>query len=719
MSNRRAHVESALALSADKVPHRPLPELAEVSAVAATILAEIAESSEQQPRRRHHTHNKHSKNESWNAHNLIQRFLQPEYATYAARERILWHDAEHFASEFALKNPIRTFQYTIKKQSAQEFSGGYSESVSVILSNFVQMLTADGRPATRALVEKITMDSVFNWLRQLVIQAERADHAELLNNTGILITSPPDTKQAGYAGIDSLKNWSAPEHNHTFFYLCQASAVTAEEITITVTQHQLWPNIQQIIDLHQELKKPLLLSPDNPTSDIYANVIPIELSAITKLLANLPLPLPQDLPLATEPENSLQAAVRMFLFAHASEHTHSYKERPMVALDEFWQYHQQLFAQFYLKQAAPLFVQGVTLAQRGQADTPEYHSVITELDSLFNWFSATEINWVLHYNTNPAYHPEHKYDLRTRLNIAYNKLVHTLNTLLHGRGQQKSQEELLHVATVIDTYQTYQAVRTGRTTTTSDLHNLNQFLGVVGNASGKIQCGSGVMLKVPFQAFNSLAAFEHLAGLHALTTIPLDERKRILTQLNSLEYVELDLRSQGATAVYMVPRSYLEGRGCTVDPATGRVWGPCGPDGARIYLDEEIDTMAYAMTQAEFDTFRQSLAQSITTEELHDVADLVSTQIPEQLHPELQQVLKTLHKYLCKQTVSVIEWLAGDYFRELAANSAWLQQLIQKLRIAPNPFGLLQQEVSQLLAQSPELLLELNNPLPQHLPKAV
>ncbi len=172
----------------------------------------------------------------------------------------------------------------------------------------------------------------------------------------------------------------------------------------------------------------------------------------------------------------------------------------------------------------------------------------------------------------------------------------------------------------------------------------------------------------------------------------------------------------------MVPKSYLEGRGCEVDPATGRVWGPCEPDGARIYLDDPIDTMAYAMTQAEFAIFSAELSESIAAEEVVEVSNFLTNQTSDTLHPELEKTLQVLKKYLFKNVLSIIEWLAGDYLQELSENLAWLEALKIKLQFAPNPFLAFQLEVAQILEKTPELLVELgviHNPLPHAMPKAV
>ncbi len=363
-----------------------------------------------------------SKHTSWSATNQVEwRFATLPYNTKESREKALRMDAEHFSSEFSLRQPIRQFEYILNRKTEKAESGGYSEPFAVLLSNFVQILKDEHCPQSRALIEQMTIQQTFAAFRQLVNQAEEANQLDQLTEQGVLITSPPDTKSAGYSGIDSLCNWSAPEHNQTFCYLMQVSNYTEQTITVTVKQYLLWPNLQQLLDLHKTLGKPLQPSPKNITCELYANAIPLTLSQL-EALAPTTESAPPD-----PSENPLQHLLCKILYQNSNQHAHSFREQPLVDEEAFWQYHQDLFENFYLKLAHPLFDQAVELYQKSGNNTREYRTVIEQLDQLFTWFQTTEASWVATHNTNPLFRQNAFDSTSVSLQHAFNRMIQSFN----------------------------------------------------------------------------------------------------------------------------------------------------------------------------------------------------------------------------------------------------------------------------------------------------
>lgn len=160
----------------------------------------------------------------------------------------------------------------------------------------------------------------------------------------------------------------------------------------------------------------------------------------------------------------------------------------------------------------------------------------------------------------------------------------------------------------------------------------------------------------------------------------------LLHQLETQNYVELDLSAQGGRTVYMVPAAYLDGLGCAV-VAQNRVVGPC-PDEQKlsqaglsltdfgqmdpnlqhqycIDLSDPRDTMALEMNQRQFDEFLAQLQQQVKAglqdelgqfeEELNNSDELSASEKALAL-----EVYQRLIELVFRDTISVDQFLSGS-----------------------------------------------------------
>ncbi len=651
-----------------------------------------------------------SAHSTWDACNLAKRFAQPEYASEKSQIEALRSDRDRFAREYFLDQAVDRFTYRISLDTETVLGAGYSESLSVLLSNFTSMLIADGRPLQRSMVEQITINSVFEYFRSLSKEMLKKGDMSKAVGAGVVLVSPPDTVENGYGGITSAKNWSLPEENHSFFYLLELGTVSDTECSVHVTQYRMWPNMQQIIDVYAQLGTPITPTSDPITHQFFAHPIVVNTDLLKKILP------PVDVGPSDPGENELQSLLRQVLYEQSSEHLHNFLEQPTLDEAAFWTYEQSIFEGFYLKRVIPLFDTASHLIKYGMEQSPQFAECTEELDAVFTWYTTAVGRWVRIHNTNPRYQPDASNSIQARSKIFKKNITHALNKLLQKNAVDTTENlELLECSKLNQTFDIAEAVKKKRSVSASDIQLLNSTVDLFGNISGKVQCGTTAALKLPLQLLMNSSPLDSFGGFnHALSLMSAPEQKKMYSEILSQDYVELDLTAQGANRVYMVPKSYLLGAGCTVDVATGRVWGPCGPDNARIYLDDPIDTMAYSMNKASFLDFTERLKKTIADSELTEISNIAANATEGITQSKVEQTIRVLQKYLFKHVVSIIEWIAGDYIRTQASQQKWLSELKEKLRFSSHPFALLHAEIGQLLAHEPELLHELHDPLLTH-----
>lgn len=182
------------------------------------------------------------------------------------------------------------------------------------------------------------------------------------------------------------------------------------------------------------------------------------------------------------------------------------------------------------------------------------------------------------------------------------------------------------------------------------------------------------------------------------------EKQVLLSQLNQHEYVEQKF-SNGET--WMLPKSYLFGVGCSVDPISGRVFGPCvdPTTNRRIFLDDPRDSLALKMTLAEFRIYKKKLSQINTPTERKQISLLKIALKKHRLSPhealQAELLIKILKEQLLKKTISVTQLISGDFLHDEKKKEmhAALRDLTVHIENSPNPVRDIQQFVFKHVAK--------------------
>jgi hypothetical protein len=182
------------------------------------------------------------------------------------------------------------------------------------------------------------------------------------------------------------------------------------------------------------------------------------------------------------------------------------------------------------------------------------------------------------------------------------------------------------------------------------------------------------------------------------SSIPLSEKKNLLEKIKSEQMTEIVLKNE---EVWMVPASFLDGRGCFVDEF-GVAMGPCD-----IPLEESF---SFQMTKQEFDLFAQQLEQKILENELEKTEEIITDKVGvgSALSNEIKDKINQIKQLIFKPIVSITELISGDIVSSTIGKSEEVRKIISQLRYANDPLKTCE-EILQKLLEEQNGVLSLSN----------
>lgn len=592
-----------------------------------------------------------------------QRFLQPEYRSTTARTELLAADMAHTVKEMVVMESVTTFSYDFDLTRHALTGDAYHEDLGVMATAFVQELEGRGLSSERSHIEWISLER----LKNAIVAALTQDPSRQYR---WIITSPPDEVSEGYFGTTSKHCWSAREKHHSFIFVYQAH-LTSTGIHVEVKQYRTWHNMANLVELHHRLGAPF--TPDRTqsiTSQLFANIIHLECSP-------------------GQTDSDIDSWLREQFYQGHERWFMSHLDVPelrdpsaLAAIEEaIWQ-------KFYLPLALPLYEQ---LTQY-RPDTDEYAQVLSQLEKLDSTYLAALLLQARALNTNP------RYEWRTKLHMLRTALLKPQQAtwLLGQLTKPQPATNLLQLTSDLEQIYSYQVqtlLSDGGSPSLVPPLSLSTSV-MIGPTISGLQCVTVAPFTLPLSAANSLGKIDAGDWTRLTPTLSTAEKRHIWETVNDQDYVELDLRAQGANRVWMVPRSYLCGAGCRVEP-DGMVSGPClGPEGY-IRFDDPLETAALAMNQAEFQSFVQQLQQHQLLANLDEVTSELQDHLPTAEQHTLTSLLVRLRSKILKPTIGLEELLNNDFIQPLAALDE-IQQLNELLATHPTPLKIWQQLLEQL-----------------------
>ncbi len=656
-----------------------------------------------------------SKNSIWDTVKLLERFKKPEYQSSESRAELLRADAIHHAKEMALVEPVTKFSYWHTIEKNKTTGDGYFEDLGFMLNTFAQDLAEKGLNASRASIEVVSFERAKKALTKIAINQ---------TNEAILITSFPDSKDAGYHGVDSKFIWDKPETYHSFFYLLRVgevirdstNAITAFEIK--TTQYRAWPNARQAIQIHEQLGQ-AITNFDAPIPNLlFANLIQLNPDQLRIVLSKIEVPsdvtADKDLVFSNNLEDIFERLFSKFLQINSEKYTINHTQLPEVDQNEFWQLQEKYFSEFYLAVALPVFEEiSLLLKSEQKLDKKTQKLVqmkIDYLDKAFFYYSKILLGWIKIHNTNPNYTDAFKEKSRVKKILDFQQRI-----LLRILGQEQS-NEIPNVEKLKEVLDIDHRLSTRQTVSDDEKKKLLSvwgFFSFVGRFTSLLQCGTMTPFSMPLTIMSntdnlgsSLIEFSS-----SLSSISIPEKQRFLASLQKEEYVELDLTHQNPPAkkIYSVPKSYLEGKGCIVN-SSGDVLGPCIDPltNERISLDDPRDTLAFPMSLIEFNRYIKTLQENIQQNTLSEIDQIFQTEnFSPQEKRRAQLAIKKLRQKLIKQSLGLQEFITGNVInQQFDFNNTLLKKLALKLSFSLNAVETLTLEVEKMLLEKNGVLTE-------------
>lgn len=165
-----------------------------------------------------------------------------------------------------------------------------------------------------------------------------------------------------------------------------------------------------------------------------------------------------------------------------------------------------------------------------------------------------------------------------------------------------------------------------------------------------------------------------------------EDKRDLLEKIRSENMVEITLNN-GET--WMVPQSFLEGKGCYVDDK-GIAMGPCD-----IPLSESF---AFKMNLAEFINFVNELERQAFEPVIDEVEDelLEKFNLKGDEASELAEKIGRIKSLIFKPVISITELISGDIVKNFHQNKE-LDQIINQLRTSANPLTICEQIIKKLI----------------------
>lgn len=165
-----------------------------------------------------------------------------------------------------------------------------------------------------------------------------------------------------------------------------------------------------------------------------------------------------------------------------------------------------------------------------------------------------------------------------------------------------------------------------------------------------------------------------------------EDKRDLLEKIRTENMVEIIL-DNGET--WMVPQSFLEGKGCYIDDK-GIAMGPCD-----IPLSESF---AFKMNLAEFINFVNELERQAFEPEIDEVEDelLEKFNLKGDAASELAEKIGRIKSLIFKPVISITELISGDIVKNFHQNKE-LTKIINQLRTSANPLAVCEQIIKKLL----------------------
>lgn len=175
-------------------------------------------------------------------------------------------------------------------------------------------------------------------------------------------------------------------------------------------------------------------------------------------------------------------------------------------------------------------------------------------------------------------------------------------------------------------------------------------------------------------------------GSGELEKISVDDKKALLKKIKNEQMVEIQLSPHD---VWMVPASFLEGKGCYLDKNQVAM-GPCD-----IPLS---DSFAFPMSQTDFELFVQELEKQIYGDQLDQIADMdiLKSKLNQPEQKRFKEKIEKIKKLIFKPVVSIGELISGDIVKSFHQHKD-LDQIIFKLRTSASPLTTCDDIITKLL----------------------
>lgn len=627
-----------------------------------------------------------SRNSIFDSKKLIDRFVNSEdYSSTEAKISLINHDLDHYVREMAIVEPVTRFNYKVNFAEKKVTGDGYHEDINLLLSNFTKDLCAKGFSASRSTIDAVTLLKVQEFLCDFVKKGE---------NKSIILTSPPDISSNGYPGVDSLYDWDHPETNHTFYFHAQAKNITESGFEIHTTQYRLWPNIRQNLQIHERLNCPVPIDILNNTKkgDVPAIIMSNLIAVNNEELLNLDIK--EDNGPIDENETEIEKKIRQVLFLDCESYQITHHNIPTFDHKDFWKTESE-YRNFYINNALPIF--NNIEKNKNKLTKKQLQMEINKLDDLFLLYSSVLTAYIKNNNSNPLF--EKVFFERNKLKQIKEKINEKIIKMLVKLKylEAKKVTEIPSVNDLTEKHQILSNLREGKKINKSEKMKILElwgFLNYAASFSSLLQCGILApftlpisILKQPF-GLNSIKDFSI-----ALKTIPTNEKSKLLDFLNSERYVELDLRSKGAKKVFVVPKSYLEGKGCVVDE-DGNVLGPCidPSTGKRISLEDPRETMAYPLSMSDFLKMKNELEKQVNQRYLESIENILLNEkdLAENEKTKAREIIKKIKKMIIKPIIGLQEFVTGEFINtDKKTSKQWLKDLLIEVKRSSNPIDFL------------------------------
>jgi|GEM_PF-2111567 len=586
----------------------------------------------------------------WRIDLILKRFSQGELAH---PQNALWTDFQALTHEELLAQ--KTMRWSRELRENSTVGGGYDDPLQRMTQNYVSYLGRENGDISRAILENLILQQTEN------IATQTAN----VPGTFMVWISPPGPIEQGYQGVSSEQNWDEAERFPSKIYIMWSQGVEMKTVQLTG-----WPNVSQLISFWEKMN-------GQPLPRTTKENILLELIAHLTITENF----------SGTPQEFVTQISHDF-FTTQKEWRHAV-EMPQVNLDFFDQEMAKGWQRLYWPELQKL-LSTIPLNLSNQDSywsSLEYQNTVQELDLLFAYYyrslsllaksgaKAQAVDWK---KIKKAYH----FDSEVRL---YGKKTTPAAVKLHQKD----------ISTLLDL--------TNRAVSVTQCGVLAPFTAPMSmaNAMSGMNTAGNINLSIGGGEQNNT----YLEKVHSLEyQTKLAEYRRI--QEGSYQHVALSVN--GKVVHYMVPASFLEGKGCFVITADGKevAMGPCDIP-LNTLFDDPSENLVYQMTPIQFAEHTRQLYNYLFMSDLEKATDGIekNATLSQTEKQRAKRLLTQLKRLLFKPTIGLSDFVSG--ITPLAENAGTYLpgQLTQALRNSRHPSRFLEQLVfsKSVLLDSPAL----------------